>query len=288
MDTTLDIIDLTKQYGSTVALSNFSYKFTAGIYGLLGANGAGKSTLFKLLTDTISRDNGKILWNNKDIISLGRAFRSVLGYMPQQQGYYKEMSIKEFLKYMGRLKGIPYPLLNNQIDELLSIVDLINVANRKMDHLSGGMRQRALLAQALLGNPQILILDEPTAGVDPQERIRIRNHIASIAKDRIVLLATHIVSDIECISNQVLLMNKGKLVLSGTPKELMDSLQGKVAERICTRDELDTYQAHLTKGTLSHRQDGYVLRIVGEDIPPSFHLVDHDISLEEAYLYYCT
>lgn len=220
----LTIKGLTKNYGKVCALSQFTYEFAPGIYGILGANGAGKSTLFGLLTDTVRRDSGEILWDGVDILKLGREYRAKVGYMPQVQGYYPQMTATEFLYYMGKLKGLPSKVLKQRTEHLLTEVDLSTSANQKLGHFSCGMRQRALLAQAMLGNPPLLILDEPTAGVDPYERVRIRSLIARVAQNHIVLLATHIVSDIECIANQVLLMNKGNLLKAGTAAELISTL----------------------------------------------------------------
>ena len=233
----LVIENLTKKYGEKVALQKFSYTFAPGIYGILGANGAGKSTLMNLITDNVKRDEGSILWDGQDILKLGKDFRKVLGYMPQQQGMYSDFSARAFLRYMADVKGIKRKQANQQIEQLLELVSLKDVAHKKLDGFSGGMRQRVLLAQALLGEPQILILDEPTAGLDPKERLRLRQYIADLAQDRIVFLTTHIVSDIESIANDVLLMKDGQLVRHGTPDELMASVQGKDLE--------DVYMAYL-------------------------------------------
>ena len=283
----LTIRNLNKSYGKTRALIDFNYEFTPGIYGIMGANGAGKSTLFGMLTDTLRRQSGEILWNDTDILKLGRAFRAKLGYMPQAQGYYPQMSAREFLCYMGEIKGLPRKELTQEADRLLSAVDLKEVAHRKLGQFSGGMRQRALLAQAMLGSPELLILDEPTAGVDPRERIRIRSIIAELARDKIVLLATHVVTDVECIANQVLLMNKGKLVLSGSPEELIASIQGKAVEKLCTPEEIVQYQKQYGFGSLFQRQEGQVLRLIGDELPENFKTVTDGLSLEEVYLYYC-
>lgn len=283
----LTIRDVTKTYGSTRALSQFTYEFGPGIYGILGANGAGKSTLFGLLTDTLRRESGEILWNDTDILRLGRKYRAQLGYMPQFQGYYPQMTAQEFLCYMGELKGLPRKTLRQEAQRLLKEVDLQDVAHRRLGQFSGGMRQRALLAQAMLGDPHLLILDEPTAGVDPQERIRIRSLIAKVARERIVLLATHIVSDVECISHQVLLLNRGHLLGAGTPEALIASVQDKVAQRVCSPEEMEAYQRQYGFGSVFQRQEGQVLRLVGDDLPPEFEPVDTGLSLEEVYLYYC-
>ena len=283
----LTIRRLKKSYGRTRALVGFSYTFTPGIYGILGANGAGKSTLFGLLTDTLGRQSGQILWDGTDILKLGRRYRAKVGYMPQAQGYYPQMSAREFLCYMGEVKGVPRHALRGEADRLLAAVDLRAVADRKLGQFSGGMRQRALLAQAMLGSPKLLILDEPTAGVDPRERIRIRSIIAELARDKIVLLATHVVTDVECIANEVLLMNKGRLVRTGTPEELIASIQGKAVEKVCTPEEIAAYQRQYGFGSLFQRQEGQVLRLIGDELPREFEPVTHGLSLEEVYLYYC-
>ena len=233
----LRIEHLTKKYGEKVALRNFTYTFTPGIYGILGANGAGKSTLMNLITDNVKRNEGQILWDGADILKLGKRFRAKLGYMPQQQGMYNDFSARAFLRYMAQIKEIPKKQANEQIEQLLDVVNLREDAHKKVGGFSGGMRQRVLLAQALLGDPQILILDEPTAGLDPRERLRLRQYIADLAQNRIVFLTTHIVSDIESIADDVLLMKQGELVRHGAPEELISSCGGKDLE--------DVYMAYL-------------------------------------------
>ena len=233
----LRIEHLTKKYGEKVALRDFSYTFTPGIYGILGANGAGKSTLMNLITDNVKRSEGQILWNGTDILKLGKRFRAKLGYMPQQQGMYNDFSARAFLRYMAQIKEIPKKQANEQIEQLLDVVNLREDAHKKVGGFSGGMRQRVLLAQALLGDPKILILDEPTAGLDPRERLRLRQYISDLAQDRIVFLTTHIVSDIESIADDVLLMKQGELVRHGAPEVLIASCGGKDLE--------DVYMAYL-------------------------------------------
>lgn len=223
----LRIEGLTKQYGQKKALDAFSVTFTEGLYGILGANGAGKSTLMNLITDNISRTAGEILFDGRDILKLGKAFRTKVGYMPQQQGFYEQFSGRAFLHYMAELKEIPRKQAKVQVEELLKLVNLDGDAHRKVGGYSGGMKQRLLLAQALLGDPSILILDEPTAGLDPKERIRLRNYIADLGQNKIVLLATHIVSDIETIAGQVVLMQDGKLVRQGSVEELLEEMKEK-------------------------------------------------------------
>ena len=233
----LRIEHLTKKYGEKVALRNFTYTFTPGIYGILGANGAGKSTLMNLITDNVKRNEGQILWDGTDILKLGKSFRAKLGYMPQQQGMYNDFSARAFLRYMAQIKEIPKKQADEQIEQLLDVVNLREDAHKKVGGFSGGMRQRVLLAQALLGDPKILILDEPTAGLDPRERLRLRQYISDLAQDRIVFLTTHIVSDIESIAGDVLLMKQGELVRHGAPEVLIASCGGKDLE--------DVYMAYL-------------------------------------------
>ena len=233
----LTIQNLTKTYGNKVALREFSYTFTPGIYGILGANGAGKSTLMNLITDNVKRDSGSILWNGTDILKLGREFRREVGYMPQQQGMYPDYSARDFLHYMAAIKELHRTESRTQIEELLAVVNLSEDAHKRLGGFSGGMRQRVLLAQALLGDPKILILDEPTAGLDPKERLRLRQYISDLARNKIVFLTTHIVSDIESIANDVLLMKQGELVAHGAPDALIAAVHGQNLE--------DVYMAYL-------------------------------------------
>ena len=223
---------LTKRYGQKVALDGFSYTFRQGICGILGANGAGKSTMMNLITDNVSREEGSILFEGKDVLTLGKAFRERLGYMPQQQGMYDEMSAYGFLLYIARLKGIRKKDAKAQVTRLLSLVNLSDAAHKKLGGFSGGVRQRVLLCQALLGEPQVIILDEPTAGLDPKERIRIRNYVGNLAKESIVLWTTHIVSDIESIADDVILMKQGRLVKHGRPDELVTEIGGRDLENV--------------------------------------------------------
>lgn len=306
----LKITDLKKTYGNVKALKGINYTFTPGVYGILGANGAGKSTMINLITDNVSRDKngGSIMYSDGedntvskelvDILKLGAKFRGVVGYMPQQQGFYEEFSPKAFLKYMAEIKGVKsvksvdeagnvtIKKVNQQIDELLEVVNLTSVAYKKIGGFSGGMKQRVLLAQALLGDPKILILDEPTAGLDPKERIGIRNYIAELSRDKIILFATHVVSDIECIADKVLLLKNGEIIATGTPSELIANMQGKVGEVVCTLDDVAALQEKYHIGNIRQRKDGLVLRLVGDELPEEAVKVDNDIDLEDVYLYY--
>ena len=286
----LEIKNVTKTFGNVIALNDFSMTFETGVYGILGANGAGKSTMIHLITDNIPRDygekGGSILFNGEDILKMGSRFRSLVGYMPQQQGYYDDFSPKAFLQYIATIKGIPKKEAKKQINELLEVVNLKDKAYEKIGGFSGGMKQRVLLAQALLGDPKILILDEPTAGLDPKERINIRNYISELSKDKIILFATHVVSDIECISDEVMLIKKGKLVTVGTPKELIQGMYGKVCEVTCSMDDIEKIQKQFKVGNIRQKRDGFALRIVGDDFPDEFRRVNQDIDLEDVYLYY--
>lgn len=220
----LRLNELTKKYGDKVALDGFSYTFETGIYGILGANGAGKSTMMNLITDNLRRDGGSITFDGTEIRQLGADYRRILGYMTQQQGLYEGMTAESFLVYIARLKEIPRKEVSREIDRVLEMTNLTDVRHKKIGTFSGGMKQRVLLAQALLGDPKVLILDEPTAGLDPRERARLRDHIYRLSQDRIVLLATHIVSDIEAIADSILLLKQGKLLRSGAAGELIATL----------------------------------------------------------------
>ncbi len=291
----LQLEHLSKTYGTVQALKDISYTFKPGIYGILGANGAGKSTMINLITDNVARDKGSaggsILYDGQDILKLGSRFRGIIGYMPQQQGFYEDFSPKAFLRYMAEIKGIKGKnekgqTVKEQIDELLEVVNLTGVAYKKIGGFSGGMKQRVLLAQALLGDPDILILDEPTAGLDPKERIAIRNYIAELSRNKIILFATHVVSDIECIADYVLLLKKGEIISMGTPVELIEKMHGKVAEITCTLDEVGKLQEKYHIGNIRQRKNGIALRLVGDELPDEAVMVDENIDLEDVYLYY--
>ena len=290
----LQLEHLSKTYGTVQALKDISYTFKPGIYGILGANGAGKSTMINLITDNVARDKGSaggsILYDGQDILKLGSRFRGIIGYMPQQQGFYEDFSPKAFLRYMAEIKGIKGKnegqTVKEQIDELLEVVNLTGVAYKKIGGFSGGMKQRVLLAQALLGDPDILILDEPTAGLDPKERIAIRNYIAELSRNKIILFATHVVSDIECIADYVLLLKKGEIIAMGTPVELIEKMHGKVAEITCTLDEVGKLQEKYHIGNIRQRKNGIALRLVGDELPDEAVMVDENIDLEDVYLYY--
>lgn len=282
----LEIKNLTKKYGNHTALDNLNLTFEAGIYGILGENGAGKSTLMNLLTDNIKRDNGSILYNDKEILDMKEKYRELLGYMPQQQGFYENMTADAFLHYMAKLKGVDKKDIDKQINKLLKVTSLEDVRHKKIKGFSGGMKQRVLLCQALLGNPKIVILDEPTAGLDPKERIRIRNFISSIARNKIILLATHIVSDIESISDKIILMKKGKLIDVNSSYELINDIKDKVREYEVREEELSSIQDKYKVSNIYTKNEKLVVRLVGDKLPDGGKNVTEHLTLEEVYLYY--
>ena len=281
MPNKLEIRRLSKQYGDFHALSEVSFTLEPGVTGLLGATGAGKSTLMKLMTDHMPRSGGEILWNGTDILKMGRKWRALVGYTPQLQGVYDDFTAKRFLYYMGALKGMPRREIRAQTDEMLEAVNLSDAAHKKIGTFSGGMRQRVLLASSLLGKPPVLILDEPTAGLDPEERIRIRNDIAALARDRIVLLATHVVSDIACIAKQVLLLRRGKVIAFDTPQNLLADAEGKIGEFSGTYEEIQRLQAQYPNGEIAQHKDGFVLRVAADPLPEGCKPVYNNLTLED-------
>lgn len=223
----LTLESVNKHYGKKHALKNFSYAFDAGIYTLLGPNGAGKSTLMNLITDNIRPDQkGTILYNGTDIVALGKDYRAKLGFMPQQQGLYDSFTARRFMNYMSALKGLSRAEADRQITQLLEEVELSDRIDKKIGGFSGGMKQRLLIAQALLGDPEIVILDEPTAGLDPKQRVTIRRMVEKLGKQegKTVIISTHIISDIEHITKSVLIMKEGTLISSGSVRELVSAL----------------------------------------------------------------
>lgn len=282
----MEIKNLSKHYGALCALDGLNIALENGIYGLLGPNGAGKSTLIHLLTDNVRREQGSILCDGKDILDMGGEYRKLLGFMPQQQGFYEEFSAGAFLMYMAQLKGLKKREAKERVGYLLEVVNLSDVRHEKIGSFSGGMKQRVLLAQALLNDPKILILDEPTAGVDPKERISIRNFISGIAKDKIVLLATHIVSDVEAVAKEILLLKKGKIIGQGTPYELLEQVKGNVYEIVATDKELDKIQRNYKISNLYHTNKELRIKIVSDKPPEEYIYEKVEANLEDVYLYY--
>uniref|UniRef100_UPI00402520F6 ATP-binding cassette domain-containing protein n=1 Tax=Ruminococcus bromii TaxID=40518 RepID=UPI00402520F6 len=264
---TLEIRNISKTYkkGAVKALDNFNVVLTPGVYGLLGPNGAGKSTLMNIITDNLNADSGDVLYDGENIKKLGKNYRSVLGYMPQQQGLYDDFTLNRFLWYMAALKGLKKKEAKKKISQLLETVNLTDAAHKKLGAFSGGMKQRALIAQALLNEPKILILDEPTAGLDPKERIKIRNFISEIAGDKIVLISTHVVSDIEFIAKEIVLLKGGQLVSHDACNNLTKEIENKVFEMEIEKEKLKYFQDNYRVSNLYHNDDKIVVRLVTDN-----------------------
>lgn len=260
----LSVEHVTKRYGNFTALEDISLAFTPGVYGLLAPNGAGKTTLIKMLTTLLFPSEGQILWDGEDILSLGETYRGLLGYLPQQFGYYPSYTPRQFLLYAAALQRIPSPQAKRRTEELLALVGLADAAGKKMKQFSGGMLQRVGIAQAMLNDPRLLILDEPTAGLDPRERVRFRNLIHSLAADRIVILSTHIVSDIETIAGQIVMFRDHRLYCCDTPAAICAQLKGKVFQ-LPAGTALAPGQFLLSEG---QSENGPVLRVLC-DTPPA-------------------
>lgn len=275
---------ISKKYKKKWALKDFSSHLEDGIYGLLGENGAGKTTLINIFVGILKSDQGRILINGTDVKKIGIDFLSHIGYLPQYPQFYKEFEVMEFLRYMSVLKGIPKEQGKKRANELLEMVNLSEAKDMKVGALSGGMRQRVGIAQAMLNDPDILILDEPTAGLDPQERIRFRNLITKFSKNRIVLLATHIVSDIEHVANQVILLKDGELLRQGAPQKLTDEIKGKVWSITTTDDALEE-MFHLKISSMMRDDQGLHLRVIADE-KPNAHAVHVKPNLEDVFLYY--
>lgn len=285
----LKLEGITKSYnkGRTYAVNDFHAGFTPGVYGLLGPNGAGKSTLMNMITDNLDADSGSITLDGASIKKMGTAYRSLLGYMPQQQGVYDDFTGEKFLWYMAALKGLGRKDTKETIERILAVVNLQGDRYKKLKSYSGGMKQRILIAQALLNDPKILIMDEPTAGLDPKERIRIRNFISDISKDKIVLLATHVVSDVESISKEILIMKSGRVVRQGTPQELLSEMEHKVFEALVTPEERKEYEgAGFKIANVVLTADRVCLRVVSDSRPDIGEVHEVRPNLEDVYLYF--
>ena len=281
----LSLDRLTKQYGRKIAVDCVSTVLKPGVYGLLGANGAGKTTLLRMLCAVLEPTSGEVLFNETEVVSMGADYRNIIGYLPQDFGYYPGYTAMEFLMYIAALKGIPKRMAKRRAAELLEVVGLSQEAGKKIKTFSGGMKQRVGIAQALLNNPKIVILDEPTAGLDPKERVRFRNLLSDYAEDKIVILSTHIVSDIEAIADEVLLIKKGRFVMQGTVPELTRRADGKVWELSVSQEEARRWQEKATVANLRHEENRIVLRIVSDDRPGD-DAVPCEAALEDIYLYY--
>lgn len=274
---------LSKAYKGVQALSDFSLTLTPGILGLLGPNGAGKSTLMRMLATITRPTAGTILWNGGDVVKDPEALRSVLGYLPQDFGVYPNLSAQEFLEYMAAIKGMSGEKARRKISGLLDMVNLREAARRPLSGYSGGMRQRVGIAQALLNDPQLLIVDEPTVGLDPEERVRFRNLLSDLSGERIVILSTHIVSDVESTATDLAIIHKGHLKVHARPEQLLKQMEGSVWEWMATSEELVSLKKQfLVSGTL-RRMEGVEVRVVSKDRPCA-QAKPVTPTLEDAYL----
>ena len=282
----LTVTNLGKQYRRDFwGLKDFSLEIKPGILGLLGPNGAGKSTFMRMLATITKPTDGKILWNDADVVKSPDTLRAVLGYLPQDFGVYPNLNAIEFLEYMAAIKGLDSASTKKRIDELLQVVNLVEAAKRPLGGYSGGMRQRVGIAQALLNDPQLLIVDEPTVGLDPEERVRFRNLLSDLSGERIVILSTHIVSDVEATATHIVLINKGQLLREAAPEDLLKELDGKVWEWTVKSDDLPALkQKFIISGTI-RRSDGVEVRVVSESKPEA-NAQNTSPNLEDAYLYF--
>ena len=276
---------LTKTFSSFPAVNNLSYTMDTGVYGLLGVNGAGKTTLMRMLCTLLTPTSGTITWDGQDIFSLGSAYRNLLGYLPQDFGYYPDFSVQDYLLYIASIKGLCPATARQRMQNLLEQVGLTQVRRQKMKKLSGGMKRRAGIAQAMLNDPKILILDEPTAGLDPKERIRFRNLISELAENRLVLLSTHIVSDVEYIADQILLMKDGSLVHHGTSQQLLATAPTQVWTCTVPRAQADQLLHQYPVVNLKTLPQGVQLRVLSQT-PPTPEAHPAEMTLEDLFLHY--
>ena len=283
--------EVTKSYGSNLALNHFTASLEPGIYALLGPNGSGKSTLMNIITDNLKADSGEITYTSdegitENVLKMGVRFREKLGFMPQYPGLYPNFTVERFMWYMAALKGLSKEKAKKNIPEILAAVELDDVPRRKIGALSGGMKQRLALAQAVLGDPEILILDEPTAGLDPKQRIAIRNYISRIAFNKIVIIATHVVSDIEFIARDIIMLKKGVIVDNAPPHELTKKIEGKVWNVPCLESEVQSMQDKFRVTNIARDdENGNVSLRVLSDEKPSEDSKIVSPTLEDYYLY---
>lgn len=282
----LKVENLYKSYRKKEALKNINFSMREGIYGLLGENGAGKSTLMRILTTVDFQTKGIVTFNGDNILDLGEEYRNNIGYMPQDYNVYSSFTAKDFLEYMGTLKGISNKDLKVKIPEVLEFVNLLDVVNKKVKTFSGGMKRRIGIAQAILNDPKILILDEPTAGLDPKERIRFSNLISSMSKDKIVILSTHIVSDIEAIANNVLVIKKGEVIESEKIEILVEKVKDKVWETLIDQNEFNELSNN--RQIIVRKQEGTNIRVryAGDEFE-GIKNKSLEPTLEDYYMYKC-
>ena len=276
--------NLSKSYGKNKALTEFSAELDTGIYALLGPNGSGKSTLMNILTDNLKADGGKIYYDGEDVLKMGARFREKLGFMPQYPGMYGNFTAKSFLLYMAALKGMKKGDAEKSIEEILEAVELSDVSNHRISSFSGGMKQRLALAQAVLGDPSVLVLDEPTAGLDPKQRIAIRNYISKISFNKIVIIATHVVPDVEYIAKNVIMLKKGVIVDNAAPADLLHKIEGSVWCVKTTADKVAQIQNEYTVTNILKDDAGVTLRILSDE-KPSYDAYNVSPSLDDYYLH---
>ncbi|KEI98600.1 ABC transporter ATP-binding protein [Clostridium botulinum A2B3 87] len=282
----LSIERLTKKYGSKIAVNELSLDLKEGVYGLLGANGAGKTTLMRIICGVLTPTSGEVTLNGKNTISMGEEYRDLIGYLPQNFGYYPDFTAKEFMLYIASLKGLMPSFAKNKTKELLSMVGLDSVSNKKIRTFSGGMKQRLGIAQAVLNNPKILVLDEPTAGLDPKERVRFRNLISDLSKNKIIILSTHIVSDVEYIADEILIMKNGNIISQNSVDGLIKEIENSVWKCTISESEEDYFCNKYCIVNLQHnRNDSLDLRIISRKKPMD-NAVNVPSSLEDLYLYH--
>lgn len=281
----LEMNNLTKKFGDFTAVKQLNLSMTRGVYGLLGKNGAGKTTFMRMLCTLLTPTEGNILCDGRDIFKMEGEYRKLLGYLPQNFGFYPEFTVRDYLLYIASIKGLPPAVAKKRTKELLAAVGLEKYAGRKMKKLSGGMKRRAGIAQAMMNHPKILILDEPTAGLDPNERIRFRNLISEFSEDRLVLLSTHIVSDVEYIANDIWLMNEGEIVRQGTPKQITESMKQKVWECLVEKRAVPLLARQYKISNMKADTQGVQVRVIAGEKPAEY-AKEAVPSLEDAFLYY--
>ncbi len=281
----LKIENVTHQFKNFSALKNVNCELSPGIYGLLGPNGAGKSTLMRILVDVILPTKGRLFYNNKEITTLGARYREIVGYLPQEFHGYSNFTAEEFLKYVANLKGLDQKNAQSRVQQLLELVGLAEVKRKKIKGFSGGMKRRVGIAQALLNDPEILILDEPTSGLDPSERIRLRGILTKLSKNKIIILSTHIVSDIEYVADEVLLLKDGELIEKAPPSKLLNNLLDQVWEMQIREEELAKYSTSYAISNIHQQGSKIEIRIISQEKP---HRSAEKVNprMEDIYVYY--
>ncbi len=281
----LAVTDITKRFRDMTAVDRVSCRMTKGVYGLLGVNGAGKTTLMRMLCTLLHPTEGGITWDGEDIFAMDGSYRRILGYLPQEFGYYPEFSVHDYLMYIASIKGLRPAAARRRAGQLLETVGLSGSERKKMKKLSGGMKRRVGIAQAMLNDPKILVLDEPTSGLDPNERIRFRNLISELAEERLILLSTHIVSDVEYIAREILLMRGGKICAAGTTEELIEAMPARVWRVPAAKDQAGSFMKSYKTANMKAVRDGVELRLLSEKRPAE-EAAEESATLEDLFLYY--